>query len=725
MLLASTAYICAQERIDNNVSVPVIYKDLKEDLPSVIEAELTRKHMNMTTKRNSESYWETSWPTFNEFVVKSDFYRSLLEDQEDTYTSATATIYKFLYKHHPQVQSIVFEGEIDEQRYFPVRITRPIKLYDLDSFRLKENQLPKVFYVDHSAYDASFEILDYRPMNDFERRMSKKDLNLFVRMECNQPVDVQMGGGRKDYNQTTNAEFLIYRRSIHNIGHKVRMTQNMTTCEVRISEKPGAPEIYGFTITTDTLSERMKLSGRVRNLCIYDADDEYQFEKGIARNTSILFNSMTYNNMSCQEKVLAGTDISFLNDPIEGINSKVEALTGTTLPKEVIENQDIEYEIEMVNAPQLDYILISTLEFKSDYYGNLIAKLLLWHARQGAKVKIILPGISYFLKPKDKILLDGLQQASANIEVQYFTFNRLSINYLHRVIHSKLFITLSNHNPHSNRLITGGRNIKDSFVFYDEVPDYRSRPDWVQYGGEESYIYYWDLETVIRGGETPVQVATQFHGVWNRDFKTHHYRPSILHIPGQSVSSENEEDTKIRHLLSIPYVDNRQMEALFTDLFKSARKSIKMISPYFRLTKELRNALNDAIKRGVKVDLITRLKLVGDNTPAISEDVNKKGVNEFYKKMNIYEWTDPKSILHVKAILVDDNLLYTGATNLNERSFSHDIESGLVIKGPESSFEVFNEIFENVYKPRTVKIVEKQKLRFFSRLIIPVLGSFF
>ena len=717
--------IIAQERTEfKEISVPES-SEMKADLPKLIEAELTRQRIFQELNKHSSLQWDVSWPADQQFVNFNDFYESAVKSQQDQYLSALGNIYHFLNKYQPEVQNIRFDGEIDEQDIYPVRTARFIRLFDFERFKLNKGEPPEVFRIENTAFDNYFEILDLRHLTADEERLSKKSLHSYVRLDCTEPVNIQFGGGRRDIKKVKSAEFLLFRKRKTDVGHKIYMPGRFTCCEVKISHRQDEQPMYGFTVQSDTSLDINKLSGRLRDICVFDRNDANRFVKGVQRNPKTLFNSMSYINSTCPESIMNASDIHFLNDPFNGINAKVRALAGTELPSEVIASQDISYELDMSNAPQLDYIFISTLEFKNDYYGNVLSRLLLWHARRGTGIKIILPGISYFLKEKDKVLLEYLQRSSPNIEVQYFLFNKISIHHLHRVIHSKLFITLSLQDPASNRFITGGRNIKDSFVFYGEVPDYTSRPEWINYGSEESYIYYWDLEVEIHNPEAPLQAAAQFLSVWNRDFKNHNYRPSTIHIPGNSDAEDKDIVTKVRHILSVPYVDSRQMEKVFTDFLNSAKKSVKIVSPYFRLPKDLKFAMHDAIRRGVKVEFITRLKLAGDNTPFISEDVNKKSVNEFYDKMDIYEWTDSLSILHVKAMMVDDNLLYVGATNMNERSFIHDIESGLILFGGGESFNEFKGLFDNVYKKRSRLVKEKQKLRFFSKLLIPLFGSFF
>ena len=148
----------------------------------------------------------------------------------------------------------------------------------------------------------------------------------------------------------------------------------------------------------------------------------------------------------------------------------------------------------------------------------------------------------------------------------------------------------------------------------------------------------------------------------------------------------------IRHFMSFPYKDNHSLEVFYSDMVDSAEKSVKISTPYFRPTEMFTAALNRAVKRGVDVTLITRLDLSGDTVDWLLSDANKAGVNQFWDKIKIYEYTEPKVILHSKIVLVDGKFSFIGSVNLNKRSFFHDLENGAMIYSPE-----FNQRMENIY----------------------------
>ncbi len=692
-----------------------------------VSAELTRQRILRELNLQADPIHELAlFPgTIQEW--RSDVYEGIQADNLKILEDAEQELDWFSNHYDDDLQTIAVNGPTREQEVFPIRTGISIKITDLDSFLLDNGQSRRVYMVDHIPFETEITIEDMRPMTAEEARMKASDAASWASMRCTEPVRVHTGGLSRDRRGIQSAEFYLYRRTNNRASQKIRLPGKQVSCTIHISEHPGEPFRYGFTIHSDTALNDERLSGRVREICTYSRDHASMIRKGIIRDNRMLFSTMAYKNMSCPTTVDAESSPELLHDALDALNAKIRALTGTTLPREVIMARDTAFPIDMSFAPRLDYILISTLEFKNDYYGNLISRLLLWHAARGTKIKILIAGISFMLKEKDKVLLNKLVASSPNIIFQPFVYDKRSLHRLHRVIHSKLFITISYQQPETSLVITGGRNIKDSYLFYGLSPDYSAHPSWIQYGSEEAYIYYWDLEVAIRNHEVVMQVASQFFAIWNRDRKDYFYRPPSIHIAiaGQgTVPTPDTVTTAVRHLLSIPYTDNRQMEKLFTDMIYAAQKHIRIVSPYFRLTSTLKKAFESALNRGVKIELVTRLKLAGDNTPIIAEDVNKDSVNKFYKKMDIYAWEDPVSILHVKAMQIDSDMLYLGAANMNQRSFAHDIESGFVMYGKKPAAQ-FQELFENVFKKQSDRILEKQSIRWISRLVIPLFGGFF
>ena len=54
-------------------------------------------------------------------------------------------------------------------------------------------------------------------------------------------------------------------------------------------------------------------------------------------------------------------------------------------------------------------------------------------------------------------------------------------------------------------------------------------------------------------------------------------------------------------------------------------------------------------------------------------------VERYFDGLNIYNYRDPKVLLHAKVLAIDGRLTVISGVNLNNRSFIHDTENGLVV----------------------------------------------
>jgi cardiolipin synthase len=103
----------------------------------------------------------------------------------------------------------------------------------------------------------------------------------------------------------------------------------------------------------------------------------------------------------------------------------------------------------------------------------------------------------------------------------------------------------------------------------------------------------------------------------------------------KEAAPEADEET-MRYYVSIPFKDEPNLNLFYARMIDSSKKKLLISSPYFRPVKEIVEALNRAITRGVDITIITRLDLEGDTADFILGAVNKDGVNKFLKKIKVY-----------------------------------------------------------------------------------------
>lgn len=438
-----------------------------------------------------------------------------------------------------------------------------------------------------------------------------------------------------------------------------------------------------------------------------------------------------YNQVSCPRTF---EKIEMLRDPIKAFNARIRSLTGADVPKEAYQQKNPLVKLDFSKAPKLDFIWVSSLNFSADFSGTLLAQALTYHADRGAQIRILVPEAT--MGKKDKKILSLLLGGRPNVRVQYYQYKFSNgqdgsfFDRFHRVNHMKLLIGYSASEPQNTFLVTGGRNVTDAYLFYDK-PEYSRYPWLIDYArGERPFIYYDDFEAEIRGSEFIEAVLAQIMQFWHRDETTKYLRSTNLNVTRPLAAEQvsplynlTQKAPLIRHVLSVPYTDNHQLEKFYIEMFDSAQKEILLTTPYFRPSAAISEAFGRAVKRGVKIKVLTRIQLAGDSVPKIAEDVNKKGVNHHLHDLEMYEWTEPNSILHTKLLVIDQKLSFISSVNMNMRSFIHDTESGVLILHEDTAQKLKKEML--VYFGHSQRLTEELKIKWLNGKLIDIFDSYF
>lgn len=560
------------------------------------------------------------------------------------------------------------------------------------------------------------------------RNLDKRRKPIYAKLSCDAPFTAKFNLG-KNKKRVTEIQFTIQ----NNI--RLVFSNDVTNCTLLLKEKSN--KVYTNKIKLISESKLYpyvhSMGDRVSKICRYNPDNSNN-PNNKEKTTENYFANSTFKTMGCVTK---SNSAEFINTPSEkGLQKRIEILTGSPLPEYVLEDKNLDYKINFSNAPEFDAIFISSLMFKNDFTGGILVKALKHHALNGTMIRIIVPeGPIFvpFIESKDRALLKELTDMSGHAKVQYIKYHKtniLNVSQFHRSIHSKIFLTYSKNRPVNNWLIIGGKNLQDTY-FFEQAPNYSKFPSMTQYQSEVPFIHYTDMEIVINSASLSKEVGEQFMSLWHRSYNSMKMRPTFLHRPTRpqikfkALEKEFSRNTYIRHFLSVPYVDGKELNNIFVQLIDTAKKTIKITTPYFRLNWKLTAAFKRAIKRNVKIELVTRFSFARDNVPKVAEDINKRSVNKFYKNTDIYIWTK-NSIIHSKTLLIDEKLLFVGSVNFNMRSFKHDIENGIFLTGKKLITQ-YLEIFNNSYiNPANSKKVEKYShIGLFNRFLIRLFGSLF
>lgn len=373
--------------------------------------------------------------------------------------------------------------------------------------------------------------------------------------------------------------------------------------------------------------------------------------------------------------------LRLLADGTEALNARIEALTGSRVPEAVLASGDPTLPLDFSNAPQLDAIYLSYLILAADFSGALMARMLSWHAERGTVVRI-LASETLLLGP-DRAFYEDLAARYPTVQLQPFRFApRLGDGAeeqaarAHRSNHAKIFMTLAR-DPARSRAIIGGRNWQEAYLFA-EPRDLSAFPALRQYFTGHGWSWldfhpFEDIEVEFTAPDLIQGVAVQFAALWHRDNSTD--RP--FEWP-PAVATTGSVQGQARHFLSVPWIDGRAQEALFIDLFDAARESIEIASPFVNLTPGIEAALERAVSRGVSVRLVTTMDRTGPDGWFI-DYLHREFARDWADRIELHDFHEGNMVLHAKIFVFDRRLALITSTNLNQRSFFHDLENGLLV----------------------------------------------
>jgi cardiolipin synthase len=150
---------------------------------------------------------------------------------------------------------------------------------------------------------------------------------------------------------------------------------------------------------------------------------------------------------------------------------------------------------------------------------------------------------------------------------------------------------------------------------------------------------------------------------------------NVLHGPDYFPEVEAVGDGLAHMFSSSPSGGSDDMQLMYLMAITAATHSIHLASAYFVPDKLTINAIVEAAKRGVKVQIVTPGKRIDTHTVreasrACWGDLLRAGVE-------IFEYQP--TMFHCKLLVVDEYLVSVGSTNFDNRSFKLNDEANLNI----------------------------------------------
>lgn len=358
---------------------------------------------------------------------------------------------------------------------------------------------------------------------------------------------------------------------------------------------------------------------------------------------------------------------------------------------------------------------MQTFLWTFDTSGALILDHLIAAAERDVKVKLLIDDT--FLAGQEEILLELIHHPNIEYRV-YNPFKRRANNLVTRWALNLSEFDRLNHRMHNKAMIidnrvaiVGGRNLADEYFGLHEKANFR------------------DMEVIV-GGPIAQQVTRAFDEYWNNHWsvpvdqftsiittpanleKARSVRDKSKHVHVEEAEKDllnqwrmlidSSTRGRIKLFVDKPPAENPasandapvQVADELVDLFNNASEEILIVSAYLIPTKRLESHIAKVIDRGVRVRILTNSISSNNHLAAHSAYRNHISALLGYgaelhevrvdaKNRNMYMLAPVKEktlALHAKALVIDDNKVFIGSSNLDPRSLRINTEMGLLVE---------------------------------------------
>lgn len=323
--------------------------------------------------------------------------------------------------------------------------------------------------------------------------------------------------------------------------------------------------------------------------------------------------------------------------------------------------------------------------FRNDSIASLLFRLLAQKAKEGVEVRALFDGFGNDSNNRPLKRKHLKQMRSVGIEIYEFDpVNFPWVNHVFHRDHRKIVVI------DGKIAYTGGMNVADYYI-----------------NGTEVVGEWRDMHCRIEGDEVNT-LQKIFLRMWNKVtgqnvygakyYRGYHGADYITGLKPDTCCTAGKKMVGI--INRKPRVTNKIIRKFYTDAINEAKDSIKLVNPYLTLNNTLKRVLRNAVKRGVKVEIMVSAH---SDIPLTPDCV-------FYNVHNLMQhgvdvWIYKKGFHHTKIIMVDGRFCTVGSANLNARSLNFDYEENAVIIDPCTTKEL-NDMFERD-KAESFKLTEE------------------
>lgn len=362
-----------------------------------------------------------------------------------------------------------------------------------------------------------------------------------------------------------------------------------------------------------------------------------------------------------------------------------------------------------------DSIELQTFLWNWDLVGSLVMDHLVDAANRGVRIRLLVDDSFLLREGVESIALNQ----HPNIDYRVFNpFKRESDSAIWRQILNVGEFHRLDHRMHNKAMlvdsqvaIVGGRNLGDEYFGIHDDANFR------------------DLELLV-GGPIVLKLADEFDKYWNDDWSfpvemldfddvSPPDLDSLLKARQDAAGIHKELDSterRERWLTAVKfahagepalYFDQPpeddpnsttsqpvQLAAKLIEILDGAEEEILIVSPYLIPTTELQAAVERAVRRGVAVRMLTNS--IRSNNHLAAHSAYRKHIDDLIsagasmhevrvdaRDRSLYMLTpvEQKELaLHAKALVIDNDRILIGSTNLDPRSLRINTEMGLLVR---------------------------------------------
>ena len=303
-------------------------------------------------------------------------------------------------------------------------------------------------------------------------------------------------------------------------------------------------------------------------------------------------------------------------------------------------------------------IHLEYFNFRNDSIASLLFDILREKRREGVEVRAMFDGFGNDSnnQPLKKRHLKALREDSIDI-VEYSPIRFPWVNHIYGRDHRKIVVI-------DGRIAyTGGMNVADYYI-----------------KGTEQVGEWRDMHCRIEG-DAVNELQRIFMRIWNRTTgenvsgMKYYNGGTLTNFSGLKPDTTATSGYKMMGIINRePGVTPKIMRTFYLNAIRQAKDSIHIINPYFTLIPSVTRALTQALRRGVKVEIMLSSKsdipLTPDCALYQAHKLMKRGAKVWLYKPGFH---------HSKIMMVDGLYCTVGSTNLDARSLKCDFEENAVI----------------------------------------------